>query len=167
MFVLDLYLMPFLTKRKIQIINLKEVPHHLETLAGWHHAQWSYLNPDRTLAERIDRMREHLTPDFIPTTFIAEKNKLLGSAGIIKYDMDTRKELSPWLEGVYVSPEFRRRGIGSELVLHVMEQAVDNNVKTLYLYTTDRETFYARLGWSTLEKTDYHGYPVTIMSVNL
>jgi N-acetylglutamate synthase-like GNAT family acetyltransferase len=153
--------------KQIKITNLKEVPHYLETLADWHHVQWSYLNPDRTLAERIDRMRENLKPDFIPTTFVAAEDKLLGTAGIIKHDMDTRKELSPWLEGVYVAPEFRSRGIGSKLVLHVMEQARDNNIKTLYLYTTDREAFYARLGWSTFEKTNYHGYPVTIMSVNL
>lgn len=151
----------------MQIINLKEVPHHLETLAGWHHAQWSYLNPDRTLAERIDRMREHLVTDFIPTTFVTAKDNLFGSAAIIECDMDTRKELSPWLASVYVAPEFRRQGIGSKLVLHVMERAKDNNIKTLYLYTPDREAFYCRLGWSRLEKTDYHGYPVTIMGVNL
>jgi GNAT superfamily N-acetyltransferase len=151
----------------MQIIELREVPHHLETLAGWHHSQWSYLNPDRTLAERIDGMQLHLTPDFIPTTFVAAEDKLFGSAAIIECDMDTRKELSPWLASVYVAPEFRKRGIGTKLVLRVMEKAKDNNIKTLYLYTPDRESFYARLGWSTLEKTDYHGYPVTIMNVNL
>jgi len=153
--------------RKMQIINLKEVPGHLETLANWHHEQWSYLNPDRALAERIEKMQSHLTPEFIPTTFVAADQELFGSAAIIECDMDTRKELSPWLASVFVAPEFRRRGIGSKLVLHVMEKAKDNKIKTLHLYTPDREEFYKWLGWSKLEKTDYHGYPVTIMSVSL
>lgn len=151
----------------MQIINLKEVPGHLETLANWHHEQWSYLNPEKTLAERIDRMQSHLMPDFIPTTFVAVGQELFGSASIIECDMNTRKELSPWLASVYVAPEFRKQGIGSRLVLHAMEQAKNNKIKTLYLYTPDRDAFYARLGWSKLEKTDYHGYPVTIMSLSL
>lgn len=151
----------------MNILNLKEAPHYLETLAGWHHEQWSYLNPCRTFTERIDRMKAHLTPEFIPTTFVAVDQDLFGSAAIIECDMYTRKELTPWLASVYVASEFRRQGIGSKLVLHVMEKAKINKIKTLYLYTPDKEAFYARLGWETLEKTEYHGYPVTIMNVDL
>ena len=42
--------------------------------------------------------------------------------------MDTRKELSPWLASVFVAPEFRKWGIGSKLVLHVMEQAREDSL---------------------------------------
>lgn len=151
----------------MEIIDLKHKPHHLETLAQWHHAQWSYLNPNKTLAQRIEEKKFHLLSQFVPTTFIAVDGKLLGSAAVIEHDMDTRTELTPWLASVYVAPEFRRQGIGSKLVLYVMKKAKEEGIGKFYLFTPDRETFYARLGWSTIEKTDYHGYPVTVMSVNL
>lgn len=117
--------------------------------------------------QRIEKMKSHLTPQFVPTTFIAVNDELLGSAAVIEHDMDTRMELTPWLASVYVTPEFRKQGIGSKLVLHVMEKAKENNIDKLYLFTPDREAFYARLDWTTIEKTNYHGYDVTIMYVDL
>ncbi len=151
----------------MKIVNLKEVPHHLDTLARWHQKEWGYFNPNKTLAMRIKAMESHLLPELIPSTFVATNHELFGSAAIIEHDMDTRRELTPWLAGVYVAPEFRRQGIGSALVLHVMEQAKENKIKKLYLYTPDRGAFYARLGWNIFEKTNYLGYAVTIMHVNL
>lgn len=152
---------------EMNIVNLKNVPHHLETLARWHQKEWSYLRPNKTLTERIDRMKSHLMAEFIPTTFVATNHELLGSAAIIKHDMYTRKELTPWLASVYVAPEFRRQGIGSALVFHIMEQARENKIERLYLFTPDREAFYTRLGWKTFEKTSYLGYAITIMCVDL
>jgi N-acetylglutamate synthase-like GNAT family acetyltransferase len=152
---------------EMKILDLKQVPHHLETLARWHQEEWGYFKPDKTLAERIKRMKSHLLPEFIPTTFIAENHELFGSASIIEHDMDTRKELTPWLAGVYVKSEFRRQGIGSTLVLYVMEQARKNKIERLYLFTPDMDAFYARLGWKIFEKTRYYGYLVTIMHVDL
>ena len=151
----------------MKIVNLKEMPHYLDTLARWHQEEWGYFKPNKTLAQRIERMQSHLLPEFIPTTFVASNHELLGSATIIEHDMDTRKELTPWLAGVYVAPEFRGQGIGSTLVLHVMEQARENMIERLYLFTPDREAFYARLGWKIFEKTSYLGYAVTIMCVDL
>jgi GNAT superfamily N-acetyltransferase len=143
------------------------VPHHLETLARWHQEEWGYFKPNKTLAMRIEAMKSHLLPEFVPTTFVAANHELLGSASIIEHDMDTRKELTPWLAGVYVAPEFRRQGIGSALVLHAMEQARENIIERLYLFTPDMDVFYARLGWKTFENTSYFGYVVTIMYVDL
>lgn len=151
----------------MQIMNLKEIPGHLEMLANWHQEQWSYFNPQGTLAGRIERMKSHLLPEFIPTTFVAMDQELFGSAAIVEHDMDTRKDLSPWLASVFVAPEFRRQGIGSELVRHVMEHARLNQIQRLYLFTPDREAFYAKLGWEMFENTKYRGYAVTIMHVNL
>jgi GNAT superfamily N-acetyltransferase len=151
----------------MQIVNLKDELNHLVTLASWHHDEWSYLNPDATLEERIEEMKRCLGPEFIPTTYIAKDDELLGSAAIVEHDMDTKQELSPWLASVYVAPQFRRKGVGSKLVLHVMNQARENGVEALYLFTPDEEEFYAHLGWKPFEKTKYRGYAVTIMKVNL
>ena len=81
--------------------------------------------------------------------------------------MDTKQELSPWLASVFVSPENRSRGIGSELVIQVMNQARDAGIKTLYLFTPDKEHFYIRLGWQPISKEIYRDHMVTVMQVNL
>jgi len=151
----------------MNIYNLKQKPEYLNKLAAWHQREWSYLNPGQTLSDRLIKMQAYLNEAFIPTTFVAENNNLLGSAAIIECDMDDRKEISPWLASVYVSPEFRRQGIGKELVKHVMQQAKKHGFNSLYLYTPDQESFYQSLGWLVLEKREYHQTDVTIMSVKL
>ena len=72
-------------------------------------------------------------------------------------------DLSPWLAGVFVSPEHRQHGIGSALVRRVAEDAWMLGVHRLYLYTPSVEKFYLRLGWSVVERTGYRGVDVVVM----
>ncbi len=140
----------------------------LETLAGWHHAEWHHLNPGDTVEKRQGRMRAHLAKRQIPTTFVAfDGDTLLGSACLLADDMHQHRDLTPWLASVFVAPEHRGGGVGSALVRRVVEEARALGVETLYLYTPDREGFYARMGWSVLERTEYMGVEVVIMSIRL
>ena len=150
----------------MNILDLKEESEHIPTLANWHHNEWAYLNPDDSLQKRIEEMQSYLGRGLIPSTFIAkERNRLTGSAAIVKYDMDTRLELSPWLASVFVAPEYRQKGIGTKLVLHVMEKAKDEGISTLYLFTPNKDKFYRELGWSAFSKEAYRSQEVTIMKL--
>lgn len=83
---------------------------------------------------------------------------------LVAHDMDTRKELSPWLAGVFVAPDYRRHGLGTALVRRAVDDATALGVRRLYLYTPTIELFYSRLGWSLVERTRYRGTDVVIMS---
>jgi len=140
----------------------------LETLALWHHEEWHHLNPGDTVENRRTRMRTHLAKRQIPTTFVAlEGDTLLGSACLLADDMHQHRDLTPWLASVFVALEHRGGGVGSALVRRVVEEARTLGVETLYLYTPDRERFYAHTGWSVLERTEYMGVKVVIMSITL
>ena len=151
----------------MKIIDLKFEPHHVPVLAGWHHGEWSYLNSNGSVEQREKDMRLHLTDDLVPSTFVALEERLLGSAAIVENDMETRPEFSPWLASVFVSLENRRKGVGSKLVIHVMEKAKEAGIPVLYLFTPDKEGFYQKLGWNTISKETYRGHLVTVMQVNL
>jgi predicted N-acetyltransferase YhbS len=149
----------------MQIDNLRQHPDFIPTLSGWHHAQWSELNPQKTLEARIAALGRHLGEAPMPVTFVAiEEGRLLGSASLVEHDLPTHAHLSPWLASVYVAAEHRRRGIGGQLVRRVMEEAARLDVETLYLFTLDQEKFYAELGWSLLERGEYRGFPIAVMS---
>jgi N-acetylglutamate synthase-like GNAT family acetyltransferase len=152
---------------KMKIIDLKFEPHHIPVLANWHHREWSYLNPNGTVEQRAEKMRCYLTDDILPSTFLAKEDELLGSAAIIEHDMDTRLDLSPWLASVFVAPEYRCNGVGSKLVLHVMEKANEAGIPILYLFTPDQERFYQKLGWHTISTETYRGHLVTVMQAIL
>ena len=143
------------------------MPEHLPVLANWHQNEWAHLYPGSRLEDRIERMSEYLNEDFIPSTFVAVDGGLLGSAAIVISDMENRDELSPWLASVFVKSEYRKKGVGAELVKYAMRAAKNENIKKLYLFTESNESFYSRLGWKVFENIIYHKQPVTIMKVNL
>ena len=151
----------------MEIIDLKFDPQHIPVLAAWHQQEWSYFNPELTVAQRVEWMKSYLGTSLVPSTFIAKEDELLGSAAIIEHDLETRADLSPWLASVFVAPEYRGKGVGSKLVIHVMEKAKEAGIPLLYLFTPDKEHFYQRLSWQTISKEDYQGHLVTVMQVNL
>ena len=147
----------------LTISDLRDVPEHLHQLAAWHHAQWSCLNPGQSLEDRTNAMQAFLGNSFIPSTFVAIDQELLGSAAIIENDMDTRPELSPWLASVYVKHGYRNQGIGTALVKHVIDKAIANGINKIYLFTPDRQSFYSKLGWHHMDDENYHGEDVSVM----
>jgi GNAT superfamily N-acetyltransferase len=157
----------------MQIGYLADHQAFIPTLVRWHHAQWSYLRPGDTLEKRAERLRTRLSKTQIPMTFVAytaDANGaeiLLGSSSLLVQDLDTRPELSPWLASVYVDEKQRRQGIGSALVRHAAQKAAELGVETLYLFTPDREQFYARLGWTVVERTPFGGKMQVVMALGL
>jgi GNAT superfamily N-acetyltransferase len=148
----------------MEIVNLRQIPEVIPTLAAWHHAQWGELNPQKSLDTRIAGLELHLAEAPVPTTFVALEDELpLGSASLVLHDLPTHSHLSPWLASVYVAAEHRRRGIGGQLVRRVMGESRRLGVETLYLFTLDQEKFYAELGWSLLERSEYRGFPIVVM----
>lgn len=151
--------------KNMQIVDLKEIPGVIPMLAKWHHEEWAHLNPNTSLEQRIANYQEYLEEGLVPSTFVAcENGTVTGSAAIIKHDLETRMEYSPWLASVYVHPEYRETGIGSKLVSHVMAMGERNNLDALYLFTPDKEGFYKRLGWSTIHNESYHNTDIVIMT---
>lgn len=150
----------------MEMAELKQYAQFIPTLAEWHHKQWAYINPGGSVEQRISSYQAHLESEGIPKMFVAVSgDKLLGSASLIPHDMDTRMDLSPWLASVFVDPAQRNQGAGSALVRHVVKEAGAMGYETIYLFTPDRAALYARLGWSTLEQTEYRGHKVEVMSI--
>ncbi|MGR8932868.1 MAG: GNAT family N-acetyltransferase [Gammaproteobacteria bacterium] len=152
----------------MNIVDLSLAKDCLQTLAEWHHREWAHLNPGVSARKRSAKMQAYLGETFIPSMFVAkEGDVLLGSAAIVRNDMDTRPELVPWLASVYVAQDYRNRGIGTALVKHVVDAAKTAGYSDLYLFTPDSERFYKAMGWFTIAKERYRDQPVTVMQLHL
>ncbi|WLH33779.1 GNAT family N-acetyltransferase [Pseudomonas sp. FP2196] len=148
----------------MHIEYLCDCPEFVEELAELNFKEWGYFRPGDTLEARTERMRKACGKGAIPSVVVAiEDGRLLGGALLIDSDMKTRPELTPWLAGVYVKAEERGRGVASQLVNRIVEEAKALGVQTLYLYTDAAQSLYARLGWEVVEELVYEDLPVTIM----
>jgi GNAT superfamily N-acetyltransferase len=151
----------------MKIDYLADHREHIPRLAEWLHAQWGYLHENDSVERRAARLESRATRGGVPIAFVAvDGETLLGSASLVVDDLETRLELTPWLASVYVAPEHRGRGVASALVRRVVEEARDSGIDRLYLWTTDQERLYARLGWRRIESTTFQGEDIVIMALD-
>ena len=78
-------------------------------------------------------------------------------------EIEPNHDVSPWLTGLFVVPEHRRKGAGAVLVRAIEDQARQRGFSRLHLYTRDAVGFYARLGWVVLDRTDWKGLETALM----
>lgn len=151
----------------IIIDNLTSYPEFIPMLAHWFHAEWGHFHPQTTLEQRIAKLKKRCTQiGGLPLTLVARiDDRVVGTASLVKHDMEVHLELTPWLSSVYVDKTYRRQGIGSQLVNRIVRDAEHTNAKRLYLFTPDRKSFYARMGWQLLYREKYRGQQVTLMEI--
>ena len=152
--------------QEITIGYLADYPEWVPLIAGWFYEQWYdlYVNRSMTLKDTEDSITERCNYDKIPLALVAVKDdKAIGTICLKQFDMDTRKDLSPCLAGLYVATEHRCNGVGSLLVGALIEKARSLDISKLYLHTPDAEDFYRKLDWQALGQTEYLGHRVTIL----
>jgi GNAT superfamily N-acetyltransferase len=152
----------------IRIELLSKFIRLIPTVAKWHWDEWGHLDPNGSLAGWTDGLASRANEDKIPLTIIALDGEIpVGSASIVSFDMDTRRDLSPWLAGVFVLPEYRSQGVGGQLVRDAMVKANALGIEKLYLYTRSAIGIYEKLGWEELGGEEYQGRLVKIMFILL
>ena len=136
----------------------------LPELAKLQYDEWKHFTPEKTLEDRVIKLRDMAGSSDVPFMIVAiDNNQLIGSAALVHEDMSTRKDLSPWLASVFVKPEYRQSGIATRLVSHIEGEAEKRGIAKLILYTEHARDLYLKLGWSDIEQCEYQGVNVAIM----
>ena len=91
----------------------------------------------------------------------------VGTAGLIRNDLDSRPELTPWLAAMYVRPELRGRGYALELIRAVENAAVLAGYSQVWLYTLVAEGLYLKAGWQSVERFEMEGVQAVLMRRDL
>jgi len=154
--------------RGVQISYLIDYPEYVPQLAQWFFEQWDAILGEKTPEARIKKLNAHMNRDQLPIAWVAHANgQLLGTAALRVHDLEGREDLTPWLAGVFVAPQFRRCGVGAALCATVEEAAHSQGIKTLYLFTLDKQQWYSLQGWEVLAPCVWHERPGDIMSKRL
>lgn len=147
----------------MKIKYLTDSKKDISKVIDWLYEQWggNYEYGRNVWKKRINNRLEKKA---VPTTFVALiDGEAVATASLIKHDMDTRKDLTPWLADVFVKKDYRKRGIASSLVKRVITEAEEIGFSKIYLYSREAEGLYKKLGWELIERTNYYGDEVPIM----
>lgn len=149
----------------MQLISLRERPEAIPLIAQWHFHEWHALFPGRTEADFAVELALCLGDAKVPQTWLMldEAAEVAGTCSLLVHDMTILPQLMPWLANIYLRPDLRGKGLGQQLVRHVMAEAAKLGIATLYLFTEDQQAFYQRLGWQLWAVQQYEGHQVSVM----
>lgn len=87
--------------------------------------------------------------------YFPEEERVLGTISLLKSDIDSYPEISPWLANFIVSPEFRGQGVGRALYEEVIRAAFGKlGLEGIYLYTENPQPYESK-GWQKIEGFRY------------
>ena len=135
----------------------------------WHdlYTDWGFDGPD-SIAEKWKKNKHQ---EF-PRLFVGFMNdQFVGTVAAVRDDMPGKDTgYKPWLSVLFVVPEFRIQGIGTQLIEHCKNYFRYLGYEECYLWAEKPqwESVYNKLGWETVKKVDYSCYKnVPIMKINL
>lgn len=150
----------------IHVNLLIDAPEHGEKAIEWIYSTWG-SDSGKDLESLKKKAENYKNIDRLPIMFVATQNSsLAGFVILCENDMRGKECYSPWLASLFVAPEYRNRGIASMLERSLIDKALSLGMKTVYLFTSDSEEMYKKIGWQFLEKTVYRGEDVSIMFKN-
>ena len=137
----------------------------IPTLASWQFDYWNRLTGFDSRQAYIAALERWSASVDVPTVLVAiDRGQLLGSVNLLRSEMTSRPALTPWLAQLFVAPGVRRGGVGAALVAAALAHARTCGFDAVYLYTSGTlPSYYARLGWTELERLDYLGKERTVM----
>jgi GNAT superfamily N-acetyltransferase len=128
------------------IISSDYEPQHLEVLRKWFLSEW----------EKVDPFTSANTCVIVPAPLIAiDGTTLLGGLAFTSHPIPNSPNspnLGLWVNALIVSPEHRKKGIGSKLIKAAEVEAKNNNIEELFVYTNIPK-LYNSLGWVELNKS--------------
>lgn len=91
--------------------------------------------------------------DTLPVTFVAhgQADEVAGAVGLDTYDLDERRDVSPWVTGMIVRPDRRGQGVGRTLLQHLEQWALLQGIAEAWVGTDTAAGFYQRCGWTAQE----------------
>ncbi len=127
------------------------MPEAVPALAGLMRAVWpGWYGPGGEGDADADlRVRSRL--EGVPFGVVAtEDGRVLGGAALAGTSYGVEEGEGPWLEGLLVAPEARRRGAGSALVAACEAQAWRNGAQCVFATTVAARGLLLRRGWRPL-----------------
>jgi predicted N-acetyltransferase YhbS len=118
-----------------------------EIVATWLWEQWFRGQgcSREWVREMVESRRQR---DHLPLALVALAGaQPIGTASLTEEYAPAGPKRICCLAGVYVLPEFRRRGVGTRLCERAVREAKRLGHDQLYLYTAGQEAFYAQRGW--------------------
>lgn len=136
----------------MKITLLADFEEAAPTVAGWYFNEWggeSVENITRQLLLGTNRNK-------LPILYLAQmEGALVGSGEIKQRKVDKFPDFHYWLDGIYVQPDYRGKGISTALIEFGLSEAKALGLGHLHLRSTDYNVpLYIKYGFRIVAEDD-------------
>jgi GNAT superfamily N-acetyltransferase len=141
------------TSSPVTVSLLADFPAWVSAVADMRWREWGHAPEPDDPAWWLDVSSREAGRDGLPVTFVAHSatQEVLGAVGLDYYDLDERRETSPWVTGMIVRRDHRRSGVGRTLMQHLERWAAAHGIAEAWVGTDLAREFYQCCGWTTIE----------------
>jgi GNAT superfamily N-acetyltransferase len=141
----------------IPAVSVELLADHLHLVSAIGEIRWSEWGhppePDR-LDWWVDITAREAGRDKLPVTWAAIDylGQAVGAVGLGAFDIEERRDRSPWVLGMIVAVHYRGRGIGRQLLGTLESWADQRRYSRIWVATSDHAVdFYQKCGWELAE----------------
>lgn len=116
--------------------------------------EWGHPPEPERLEDWIEITSREAGKSELPITWVAldESGSAVGAVGLDRYDIEERRDRTPWVVGTIVADNRRGKGIGTQLMYALKRWAKSNGYDELWVATGGRAvSFYQRCGLEVFE----------------
>lgn len=151
---------------RIEVTALKPGDPEIAVCARWRVETFGVL--DRSWQEELRSLERLVADDTEQVALVAKCGGMpAGTCLLVKSEIDPNHPVTPWLVGLFVTPGYRRNGVGAHLVRAIEHAARGRGHSRLFLYTVGAVEYYRRLGWQEIERTSWKGFDTAFMGRDL
>lgn len=135
---------------------LADRPDLIEAVAMIRFREWGHPPEETDPQWWIEITRKEAGRTGLPLTWVAVDvdGDAVGAVGLGEFDIEERRDRSPWVLGMVVEPDHRSMGIGAMLMAKLEATVAELGYDRCWVATGQARAFYERIGWEWTETVE-------------
>lgn len=131
----------------MELIQVNANDHDFNEKVEWFWKTWGSEDNRMFYEDCMRHSRESDVPCFY---IIKDAGRIIGTVALLRNELVSRQDLTPWLACLYVDPTYRNQGLGFKMMEEVCKKAAGMGYQHVYL-STDLEGYYEKAGWTYMD----------------
>lgn len=146
---------------------LADYPHLFAAVGEMRWKEWGHPPEPDQLDWWVNVTMQESGRDKLPVTWVAfeDEGRAIGAVGLAEFDIEERRDRTPWIVGMIVAREYRGIDVGRQLLAALEIFARQNGYSEIWVGTGGPAVvFYQKCGWKLREMIERPtGESVTIL----